>query len=158
MINMNATRTKFNNESKLENLAVLKRTIGNGSFNCLNTPNVEWGGANVIITSCKDRVKNSTHDNDIFVLTKHSIELSKLFYYVKENIMDKRDFRLYGFMALLANDFIEEFGDLNDYTLLLNHIISGIAFYYLFPGEDMFNVMRFLLSYNIHDGDIKHIL
>ena len=155
---MNTTKTKFNNESKLENLAALKRAIYNGSFKCLNTPNTEWGGANVIITSCRDRVKNSTYDNDIFVMTKHSILLSKLFHYVKENIMDERDFRLYGFMALLANDFLEEFGDMNDHTPLLNHITSGISFYYLFQGEDMFQVMRFLLSSNISDDDIKHIL
>ena len=155
---MNTTRSRFNKEFRLENLLNLKRAIANGSFKDLDTPNNEWEGAYVIITSCKDRVANSTHEEDTFVLTKHSAILSKLFYYVKENIMGERDFYLYGFMALLANDFIKNFGDINDYTLLLDYISSGIAFYYKSAGNDMFQVMRFFLSSNINDEDIKHIL
>ena len=79
---MNTTRSRFNKEFRLENLLTLKRAIANGSFKDLDTPNNEWEGAYVIITSCKDRVANSTHEEDTFVLTKHSAILSKLFHVI----------------------------------------------------------------------------
>ena len=73
-------------------------------MNFYNSVMILWGQESKFF---KDRIKNSTHDNDIFVLTKHTILLSKLFYYVKEDIMDERGFHPYGLMALLANDYLE---------------------------------------------------
>lgn len=156
---MNKTITQISKESRLENLLTLKRAICNNSFEDLSAPDNEWGGAYVIITSSNEKIKNTRTDNDTFVVTRHSLILSKLFWYVKENIMYERDFHLYGFMALLANDFIKEFGDINNYNLLLGYVTSGISFYYQLYGKfDKFKLMRFFLSPNISDEDIKHIL
>lgn len=88
------------------------------------------GDAFVIITSKKESVHNSTHDEVIFDLAKKSKILSKIYYYIKEYLMVEMDFFIYGFMALLANDFMKEFRDMDDYTLLLNYIASGIEYYY----------------------------
>lgn len=138
---MNKTINQISKESRLENLSILQSAIDNGTFEELDTPNQEWGGAYVIITSAAERVFNPKTDEDdwygrksedTYVVTKHSLILSKLFWYVKENIMKEKDFHLYGFMAFLANDFIDEFGDLDNYNPLLNHVASGISFYYKF--------------------------
>lgn len=157
-------------ENKLENLLTLKKAIDNDSFKDLELPNKEWGGAYVIITSSPENVFNPETDEDnwmgnksqnTYVVTQHSLILSKFFHYVKDNIMIDRDFHLYGFMALLANDFIKEFGDDVDCKYLLDYIVSGIAFYYnaLETGMDgsLFRVMRFFLSENISDDEIRHI-
>ena len=155
---MNKTVTKINKETRLENILALKRAVYNNSFEDLDTENSEWRGAHVIIRSSESK----TDDNkfgDIHVITKHSKTLSKLFHYVKENIMEARDFYLYGFMALLANDFIRNFGDGKNPNYLLEYVTSGISFYYQFRGcTDMFNLMRFFLSSNITDEEIMGIL
>ena len=160
-------------EIRQENLLTLKRAIIDGSFEELAKGNTEWGGAYVIISSSAEfieRHKNEAEETyvnsqDTYVLTQHSIILSNLFDYVKENIMKGRDFYLYGFMALLANDFIRQFGDAEDYTLILEYVVEGISFYCKFNdwecGMDSnlaFEIMRFFLSEQISTSEIKHIL
>ena len=158
------------NEIRYENILALKRAIDDNSFHELPLPDEEWGGAYVIITSSPDRVFNLETDEDnwignrsqdTYVLTQHSLILSKFFYYVKDNIMIDRDFYLYGFMALMANDFIREFGDGIDYRYLLDYLVSGISFYYnALESSDyrfMFRVMRFFLSENVTDEEIRRI-
>lgn len=165
---MNKTIDQISKESRLENLLALERAICNGSLEELDVPNDEWGGAHVIITSSPEDVFDPESDEDdwlsrrsqdTYVVTKHSKALSKVFWHVKENILDERDFHLYGFMAFLANDFLKEFGDLDDCTLMLEYVASGILFYYKFFYEfDKFQLMRFFLSQNISDEEIKNML
>lgn len=143
-------------ETRLENLETLIGAINHGFFEDLPTPYKEWGGAYVIVTSSSP--KKIGREDDTFVVSRHSLIISKLFYYVKEKVMIERDFHLYGFMALLANDFIREFGDMDDYTQLLDYITSGISFYYKNCEKDPFEIMRFFLSPNISDEDIRKIL
>lgn len=105
----------FSKEIREKSLINLKNAIDLGSIGELIKPSEEWGGAYVIITSSEekfDNLKNNNEDfygrntQDTYVLTRHAEILSGLFYYVKENIMSSRDNYLYGFMALLANDYI----------------------------------------------------
>ena len=158
------------NEYRHENILALKQAIGDGFFMDLPLPNDEWGGAYVIITSSPDRVFDPETDEDnwignrsqdTYVVTQHSVMLSKFFYFVKDSIMIDRDYYLYGFMALLANDFLREFGDDVDCRYLLDYIVSGIAFYYnakeTSSDESLFGAMRFFLSENIPDEEIKRI-
>lgn len=172
---MNKTINQINKESKLKNLANLQVSIGDGSFKNLETPNTEWGGAYVIVTSSPEKVFNPETDEDdwyghnsatTYVLTNHSILVSKLFYYVKENLMDGKDNYLYGFMALLANDFIMEFGDPESPEPLLNYICLGVSFYLnhfgwengMVKSEKAFKMMKFFLSVKTSDEAIKKIL
>ena len=137
--------------------------------------NEEWGGSYVIITSSPDRVYNPETDEDdwygrrsecTYVLTKNSRDLSKFFAYVGDNIMKRCDNYLYGFMALLSKDFIMQFGDIEEYNLLLDYVFSGVAFYLGYfdwesgmgNSKDAFDIMRFFLSQQISDEEIGHIL
>lgn len=170
---------KFNQnhskEIKPENLLALKEAIDSNSINDLIEFNKEWGGAYVIITSNPDKVFDPEKDEEdwfgrkascTYVLTKHSIALSKFFKYVDESIMVETDYYLYGFMALLANDFIKEFGDSEDYSLMLNYIFSGVLFYLkYYDGKSAmgnpkkaFKLMKFFLSEKTSDEEIKKIL
>ena len=117
-------------ETRQENLLALKRAIDSNSINALTEFNGEWAGAYVVITSSPDRIYNPETDGDdwngrrsecTYVLTKDSKELSKIFAYVGDSIMKGRDNYLYGFMALLANDFIRLFGDNYKSSLLLEY-------------------------------------
>ena len=161
-------------EIRHENLLTLKRAIDNHSIDEINEFDGEWGGSYVIITSSSDKIPNHETDEDdwyghesscTFVLTKNSNELSKFYAHVEEKVMEERDNYLYGFMALLANDFIGQFGDTYEYNLL-NYIFSGLSFYLgYFDWEsgmgnpkDAFNMMRFFLSEQIPDEEIRHIL
>ena len=158
------------NDYRHENILALKRAIDDGSFTEMVLPDMEWGGAYVIITSSPDRVFDPETDEDnwignrsqdTYVVTRHSMMLSGFFHHVKDNIMMDRDYYLYGFMALLANDFLREFGDGVDCRYLLDHIVSGISFYYnaMETGGDehRFEMMRFFLSENISDEEIRRI-
>lgn len=101
-----------------------------------------------------------------YVLTKHALILSKFLDYVGNKIMDRQDNFLYGFMALLANDFIRQFGDSDNYNLLLDYIFSGVEFYLSYYNwkngmgdfKKAFEIMRFFLSENMTDEEIQHIL
>ena len=154
----NKTTHQINKETRIENLDALRRAIDNRTLLELPTPNNEWGGGYVIITSSEENLKNFRIDDVTVVITQHSMILSKLFHYVKENIMVGRDFYLYGFMALLANDFIRQFGDLNDFNPLLDYVVSGISFYCQCDVTEMFDMMRFFLSDNVTDEEINKIL
>lgn len=161
-------------ETRHENLLTLKRAIDNHSIDEINEFDGEWGGSYVIITSSPDKIPNTeTDENDwyghesscTYVLTKNSNELSKLFAHVGEKIMEERDNYLYGFMALLANDFIGQFGDAHEYDLL-DYLFSGLSFYLghfnwesgMGNPKNAFNMMRFFLSEQISDDEISHIL
>ena len=161
-------------ENRYENLLTLKRAIDNHSLDEINEFDGEWGGSYVIITSSPDKIHNRETDGDdwyghrsscTYVLTKNSYELSKLFAYVGEKIMKRRDNYLYGFMALLAIDFIGQFGDTRKYKIL-NYVLSGVSFYLgYFDWEsgmgnpkNAFNIMRFFLLEQISDEEIRHIL
>ena len=125
-------------ETSQENLLTLKRAIDSNSLDDLVDYSREWGGAYVVITSSQDKIFNPETDEDdwfsrksqsTYVLTKNSIPLSKFFIYIRVKIMERRDNFLYGFMALLAKDFIRQFGDTDEYNLLLNYVFSGVSFY-----------------------------
>ena len=107
-------------ETRQNNLLALKKTIDNNSFEELISEDKDWGGAYVIITSSPERVFNPETDKDdwfgrrsscTYVLTKHSMILSNFFYYVRDNIMGDTDNYLYGFMALLAKDFMVDYDE-----------------------------------------------
>ncbi|MBE6507913.1 MAG: hypothetical protein E7Z77_00715 [Methanobrevibacter sp.] len=166
-------KTTLLKQSGKENLLALKRAIDDGSLEELISGDSEWGGAYVVISSSADFIENHRKnadenpmiDSDTYVLTKHSIALSGIFRYVKENVMEERDFHLYGFMAILANDFLRQFGDPDDSTFLLEYVFEGISFYCQFNDWECgteydfgFEIMRFFLSENISDEEIRHIL
>lgn len=162
-------------ETRQENLLALKRAIDAESIDDITEFDGEWGGAYVVITSSKNRIFNPETDEDdwygrrsqcTYVLTEKSDALSKFFAYVGESIMERRDNYLYGFMALLANDFIRQFGDADEYRPLLDYVFSGISFYLGYfdwqsgmgNAEEAFKAMRFFLSDKISDDEIRHIL
>lgn len=161
-------------ETRQENLLTLKRAIDNNSLDEIVDYNREWGGAYVIITSSQDNIFNPETDEDdwfshksqsTYVLTKNSIPLSKFFVYIRDKIMERRDNYLYGFMGLLAKDFIKQFGDADDYNLLLDYVFSGVSFYLGYfdwkcgmgKSNNAFKMMRFFLSEQISDEEIRHI-
>lgn len=162
-------------EQREKNLIALKNAIDMGTIDEIIKPTEEWGGAYVIITSSEERVFDPEKEeedfyghraHDFFVLTKHAEILSGLFYYVKENILGGRDNYLYGFMALLANDYLRNFGESDDYTQLLKYIIDKIYGYFLYydwengmgDSKEAFDVMRNYLSDETSDEEIKKIL
>ncbi len=133
----NKTTNQITKEIKEENLKNLKIIINNENYDKLSPNNIEWGGGEVVITSNPERIFNpETGENDWFgrktactyVLTKHALILSKFFYYVDENLLTGSDYHLYKFMAFLAIDYINEFGDDNA-NQLLNHIYYGLKAY-----------------------------
>ena len=100
-------------EIRQKNLLALKGAIDSNCLNEIVEFDGEWGGAHVIITSSQDRIHDLKTDGDdwcgrssecTYVLTRNSKDLSKLFAYVRDDIMEERDNYLYGFIALLAND------------------------------------------------------
>lgn len=162
-------------ETRQENLLALKRAIDTISIEDIVEFDGEWGGAYVVVTSSKDRIFNPETDDDdwygrksqcTYVLTKNAEALSKFFAYVGESIMERRDNYLYGFMALLANDFIRQFGDADEYNPLLDYVFSGTSFYLshfdwqsaMGNAEEAFKAMRFFLSDNISDEEIRLVL
>lgn len=161
-------------EIRQRNLILLKRAIQHDFIDEISDFDREWGGAYVVITSSPERVFNPETDEDwmgrraacTYVLTQNAIILSKFIDYVGFNIMERQDNYLYGFMALLANDFIRQFGDPDNHTLLLDYIFSGIAFYLSYYNwengmgnpKNAFDLMRFFLSENISNEEINHIL
>ena len=163
----------FTKEQREINLINLKNAIDLSTIDEIIKPTNEWGGAHVIITSSKEHIiKLETGDdwydhksNDLYVLTKHAKMLSGLFYYVKENVLDNRDNYLYGFMALLANDYIRKYED-DDFYHLLKYVIDKIYAYFLYfnwevtmnDSEAAFDVMRNYLSDKTTDDEIKKIL
>lgn len=152
-------------ESRERNLVNLKNSIDLGTIDEIIKPTDEWGGAHVIITSSNEKALN--HDaNDICVLTRHSQILSGLFFYIKENILFDRDFFLYGFMALLAIDYLRQNGESDDYNPFLKYVIDNIYAYFLYfnwesgikdIGES-FDVMRNYLSDEISNNEISKVL
>lgn len=172
---MDGDNPTISKEVREKSLINLKNAIDLGSIDELIKPAEEWGGAYVIITSSEekfDNLKNNSEDyygrntHDIYVLTRHAKILSGLFYYVKENIIGSRDNYLYGFMALLANDYIRQNGESEDYSEFLEHIIQKIYAYFEYyswengmgNSEEAFDVMRHYLSDEISDDEIKRIL
>ena len=165
----------ISNETREKNLINLKNAIDLGTIDEIIKPTKEWGGAYIIITSSEEKLLPSESDEmdfysrreqDTYVLTKHSRELSGLFYYVKENVLGQRDNYLYGFMALLANDYIKQNDEPKDYVPFLEYIINKIYAYFLYydwgsgmsNSDEAFDVMRYYLSENISDEEIKKIL
>ena len=164
------------NEQREKNLTNLKTAVDFGRINeFIIKRKKDWGGANVIITSCEEDIFDPKTDEDdwygrksmdLYVLTKHSKILSGLFYYVKENVLDERDNYLYGFMALLANDYLRNYGDDGDYRPLLKYIIDKIYEYFVYfdwevsmdDSKVAFDVMRSYLSDKTCDDEIKKIL
>ena len=152
------TKTTYHKLSELENI------IENGELDEINTCK-EWGGAYVIITTQAPDKMTGRMENDTFVITKHAEILSKLFCYVKDNFMKTADNYLYGFMALLANDFIAQNSDENPQEML-KYIFKGISIYLIYydfensmgDSAKAFNLMKLLLSENTSDEDIKKIL
>ena len=152
-------------ESRERNLVNLKNSIDLGTIDDIIKPTDEWGGAHVIITSSNEKASN--HDaNDICVLTRHSQILSGLFFYVKENILIDRDFFLYGFMALLAIDYIRQNEESDDYNPFLKYVIDNIYAYFLYFNwesgikdiSESFDVMRNYLSDEISNNEISKVL
>ena len=161
-------------EQQEKNLINLKNAIDLGSIDQLIKPCDDWGGAYVIITSSEEKILNLKKDDgfyshsneDIYVLTKHARILSGLFYYIKENVLEDRDNYLYGFLALLANDYLRLYGESNDYIPLLKYIIDKAYGYFLYfdwkvsmrDSQEAFDVMRNYLSNEISDNEIRKIL
>ena len=165
----------FTKEQREKNLINLKNAIDLDKIDDIIKPTTEWGGAYVIITSNEENIFNPETDEDdwhgrksrdIYVLTKHAKILSGLFYYVKENVLDNRDNYLYGFMALLANDYLRSYGDDGDYSHLLKYIIDKIYGYFMYfdwevsthDSKEAFDVMRNYLSDKTTDEEIRKIL
>ncbi len=159
-MNNKTTHQKLTKEMRKENLLNLKKIINDESFDELNFMKREWGGAEIVITSDSKRVFNPETDKDdwfgrrsscTYVLTKHSMLLSNFIYYVSRKIMDRTDFYLYNFMAFLAKDYINFFGEENP-TQLLNHIFYGVAAYCKYYDWEIGNrdtisdFMKFFLS------------
>ncbi|MBR5503271.1 MAG: hypothetical protein IKV87_02325 [Methanobrevibacter sp.] len=157
-----------------ENMSRLKEAIENRSIENMFPLNGEWGGAYVIVTSDEKKVFNPETDEDnwyghrgqcTYVLTQHAKILSDIFYYVRDNIMNGRDIFLYGFMALLANDYIRQFDDPEDPYGLLDYVANGVEAYYQFinweiwevDSKELFKFMRSYLSLEITDNEIRHI-
>lgn len=167
-------KMSISKQQREKNLIALKNSIDLGTIDDIIKPTKEWGGAYVIITSSEERVFDPENDKDdfyghrsqdLFVLTKHSEILSGLFYYVKENILGKRDNYLYGFMALLANEYLRTSGE-DDYIQLLKYVIDNIYGYFLYfdwevgmdDSKEAFDVMRNYLSDEISDDEIRKLL
>lgn len=165
---------EFTNEQREKNLINLKNAIDLGNIDEIIKPTNEWGGSYVIITSNEKDIFDSETDEDdwygrksqdVYVLTKHAKILSGLFYHIKENILGDRDNYLYGFMALLANDYLRLYGD-DDCLLMLKYIVDKIYGYFLYynwevgmgDSNEAFDVMRNYLSSEIKDDEIKKIL
>ena len=165
----------FTKEQREKNLINLKNAIDLNKIDDIIKPTTEWGGAYVIITSNEKDLFNPETDEDdwhgrksqdIYVFTKHAKILSGLFYYNKENILGDRDNYLYGFMGLLANDYLRLYGDDEDYPPLLKYITDKIYGYFLYynweigmgNSNEAFDVMRNYLSGEIRDDEIKKIL
>ena len=161
-------------EQREENLIELKNAIDLGTINKIIKPTIEWGGAYVIITSDEKEVFNPETDKVYwgdrrpaitYVLTKHAKTLSGLYFYVKHKILDSRDAFLYGFMALLANDYLKLYGDDDDYVPMLKYVIDGIYGYFLYYDwengmgnhQEAFDVMRNYLSEKTSDEEIRKI-
>ena len=155
------------------NLLDLLNAIENGSVEGLIRPTEGWGGANVLIATSKEELLSPPRSynferyahSDTLVFTKHSAILSGFFYYIKNNVMYGRDFYLYGFMALLANDYLKQKGDSDDYIPLLSYVAKGVkAYLYLFNWEDgayhreeFYHFLKTYLSDNMSDEEIKKI-
>ena len=164
-----------NMQVQKENLSRLKEAIENRSIGNMFPLNREWAGAYVIVTSDEKEVFNPETDKDnwyghrgqcTYVLTQHAKILSNIFYYVRDNIMNGRDFHLYGFMALLANDYIRQFDDPEDPYGLLDYVANGVGAYCQFiyweerklDYKIVFKFMRSCLSREITDNEIMHVL
>lgn len=164
----------FRKEQREKNLINLKNAIDLDKIDDIIKPTTEWRGAYVIVTSNEKDIFNPETDEDdwhgrksqdIYVFTKHAKILSGLFYYIKENILSDRDNYLYGFMALLANDYLRLYGD-DDYLHLLKYIIDKIYGYFMYfdwevsmrDSKEAFDVMRNYLSDKTTDEEIRKIL
>ena len=155
------------------NLLDLLNALDNGSVEGLIKPTEGWGGAKVLIASSKDELLNPPRsydferyaDSDTLVFTKHSAILSGFFYYIKNNVMYGRDFYLYGFMALLANDYLKQYGDSEDCIPLLSYVAKGVeAYLYRFNWKDgscqrkeFREFLKTQLSDNMTDEEIRKI-
>lgn len=160
-------------KQRQENLENLIKAIDNDSICQILEPCEEWGGAKVIITSDEEKIVypnidydfHSSSFGDLYVLTKHADILSGLFYYVKDNVLEKRDNYIYAFMALLSIDFIRQNGD-GDVISLLEHVILNIRHYFEYfdwesgmgKSDTVFNLMRYYLSRAISSRDIRFML
>lgn len=79
--------------------------------------------------------------------------------------MYRRDFYLYALMELAANDFIRQYGDINDYLSLFDYLAKGVSEYcnetnfkYFPNSKEFFDFARGFLSDNISDEEIKFML
>ena len=161
--------------TRQENFLTLKRAIDNDSIEYLVEFNKKWGGAYVIVTSNPKMVFNPETDEDdwfghrssaTYVLTQNAVILSKFLRFIDCNVMASQDNYLFGFIALLANDFIRQLGHLKDSKPILEYLFSGVSFYLSFydwengmgNSKKAFEFMRFFLSENISDDEIRHIL
>lgn len=166
---------RFTKEQREENLINLKNAIDLGTIDKVIKPTKEWGGAYVIITSSEEDIFNPEIDGndwygrnsqDLYVITKHAKVLSGLFYHVKENVLGDWDNYLYGFMALLANDYLRANDEDCEYTPMLKYIIDKIYGYFLYydwevgmgDSKEAFDVMRSYLSDKTSDEEINKIL
>lgn len=164
----------FTKEQREENLIKLKNAIDLGTIDELIRPTPEWGGAYVVITSDENDVFDPERDEVYwadkrplitYVVTKHAKRLSGLFEYVKMNILESRDAFLYGFMALLANDYLKNYGDDDNHVPMLKYVIDGIYGYFLYydwengmgNSQEAFDVMRNYLSDKTSDDEIQKI-
>lgn len=164
----------FTKEQREENLIILKNAIDLGTIDEIIRPTHEWGGAYVVITSDENEVFDPKRDEVYwadkrplitYVVTQHAKILSGLYFYVKHKILDSRDGYLYGFMALLANDYLKLYGDDDEYVPLLKYVIDGIYGYFLYydwengmgSEEEAFDVMRNYLSEKTSDEEIQKI-
>lgn len=167
------TRNNNFKEFRQYNLLKLKDAIDNDFIDGLVDFEKEWGGAHVVVTSNPERVFDPKRDEDwmgrraasTYVLTKHALKVSKFIKFVDCNIMARQDNYLFGFMALLVNDFLKQFGDVDNYSLLLDYLFSGVSFYLSYydwesgmgNSKKAFELMRFFLSEKTSDAEIKHI-
>lgn len=149
-------------ETKEKNLINLKNSIDSGTIDTIIKPAEEWNDAYVIITSSKEKSVN-IDSKEIYVITKHSTILSALFYFFKENILESDDYFLFGFMALLAIDYIRQNDESDDYVPFLSYIIDKIYSFFSYcdwnynlKEIDRFDFFRYYLSSNISNNEISN--
>ena len=153
-----------------DKLLTLKKSIDKKTFDQFITLEKEWNDSYVIITSSPDLIMN--HKNNLsnhkfactLVITKNSAILSNFLNYVSKNIMINKDFYLFKLIAILSNDYIKQYGDMDDYYPLLNHLINRIYYYCKFyeyewaDANSIFKFIRLLASENISDEEINQAL
>lgn len=158
-----------------KSLKELKNVIDRKEYflesNCIR----DWGGADVIITSKNIKTKN---DNIVIssqksapktrlVVTKHSKELSWLFYELKNIFQKELDYiskyDFYGLLAQKALDYLEQFGDPTDPKPLLIAVLKRAKAWNQLPKEIKLPFFAYglfkpnqLSFYKIQDLILKH--